>query len=157
MFSTHIESAISNSCPSTRMTRMQRNSAPGKTFLRSPSSPHSRLVSAPISLHWLWTPENQQFQTTTFSTQEREARTEFIKKKATEVPSPLSSKEEIRCVTIGTTRTALSSTSSATPRRTTLVLVLRLKPDSTWDVSCRILVARRFVSLLEEESLAVVP
>lgn len=45
----------------------------------------SGLISAPISLHWLWTLDNPQFQTTTFSTQEANTRTLFVEQKAKEM------------------------------------------------------------------------
>ncbi|CAP25106.2 Protein CBG04396 [Caenorhabditis briggsae] len=43
------------------------------------------LVSAPISLHWLWTPENQQFATLTLNQQDRDQRVEFVKEKSREM------------------------------------------------------------------------
>uniref|UniRef100_A0A1I7UND4 Protein mesh n=1 Tax=Caenorhabditis tropicalis TaxID=1561998 RepID=A0A1I7UND4_9PELO len=43
------------------------------------------LVSAPISLHWLWTPENQQFTTLTLNQQDRDQRVEFVKEKSREM------------------------------------------------------------------------
>ncbi|TMS39503.1 hypothetical protein L596_006014 [Steinernema carpocapsae] len=43
------------------------------------------LVSAPISLHWLWTSYNNKFSTTSFNPQDQKARTEYIRKKATEM------------------------------------------------------------------------
>ncbi|KAI1704146.1 AMOP domain-containing protein [Ditylenchus destructor] len=42
----------------------------------------SGLVSAPISLHWLWTLDNQQFATTTFSQMEAQYRANFVEQKA---------------------------------------------------------------------------
>ncbi|CAD5218387.1 unnamed protein product [Bursaphelenchus okinawaensis] len=50
-------------------------------------APHllSGLVSAPISLHWLWTTNNPRFDTTTYTTQESDARQEFVVEKATEM------------------------------------------------------------------------
>uniref|UniRef100_F1KQP3 Protein mesh n=1 Tax=Ascaris suum TaxID=6253 RepID=F1KQP3_ASCSU len=45
----------------------------------------SGLVSAPISLHWLWTTNNPEFSTTTYSQQDSEARMEFVKKKSLEM------------------------------------------------------------------------
>ena len=44
-----------------------------------------RLVSAPISLHWMWTTNNPEFQTTTYSQNEEDGRVQFVKKKATEM------------------------------------------------------------------------
>ncbi|VDM77346.1 unnamed protein product [Strongylus vulgaris] len=44
-----------------------------------------RLVSAPISLHWLWSPEDNRFGATTFSQQERDLRTEFVARKSMEM------------------------------------------------------------------------
>uniref|UniRef100_A0AC35U4I4 Protein mesh n=1 Tax=Rhabditophanes sp. KR3021 TaxID=114890 RepID=A0AC35U4I4_9BILA len=43
------------------------------------------LTSAPISLHWLWSPSNQAFAGNTFSTQQATERTEFITEKATQM------------------------------------------------------------------------
>uniref|UniRef100_A0AC35TJC3 Protein mesh n=1 Tax=Rhabditophanes sp. KR3021 TaxID=114890 RepID=A0AC35TJC3_9BILA len=43
------------------------------------------ITSAPISLHWLWTPENQGFALNTFSTQQAKERADFITEKATEM------------------------------------------------------------------------
>uniref|UniRef100_A0A915DTN8 AMOP domain protein n=1 Tax=Ditylenchus dipsaci TaxID=166011 RepID=A0A915DTN8_9BILA len=45
----------------------------------------SGLVSAPISLHWLWTSNNPRFETTTFSREEGDARSKFVIQKATEM------------------------------------------------------------------------
>uniref|UniRef100_A0A914CY06 Uncharacterized protein n=1 Tax=Acrobeloides nanus TaxID=290746 RepID=A0A914CY06_9BILA len=45
----------------------------------------SGLVSSPISLHWLWSTNDPQYQDTTFSTQDQDARTAFVTKKATEM------------------------------------------------------------------------
>ncbi|PAV63215.1 hypothetical protein WR25_27028 [Diploscapter pachys] len=45
----------------------------------------SGLVTAPISLHWLWTPNRQQFIQTTFTQQERDERTEFVRHKSREM------------------------------------------------------------------------
>ncbi|KAK5974480.1 Protein mesh, partial [Trichostrongylus colubriformis] len=45
----------------------------------------SGLVTAPISLHWLWSPEDDRFGQTTFSQQERDQRTEFVSRKAKEM------------------------------------------------------------------------
>ncbi|KHN87866.1 Uncharacterized protein F54D1.6 [Toxocara canis] len=45
----------------------------------------SGLVSAPISLHWLWTTNNPEFSTTTYSQQDADARKEFVKKKSLEM------------------------------------------------------------------------
>ncbi|KAH7729324.1 AMOP domain-containing protein [Aphelenchoides avenae] len=45
----------------------------------------SGLVSSPISLHWLWTTNNPRFETTTFSNQEHDARTQYVIRKATEM------------------------------------------------------------------------
>lgn len=45
----------------------------------------SRLVTAPISLHWLWSPEDNRFGQTTFSQQERDLRTEFVSQKSMEM------------------------------------------------------------------------
>uniref|UniRef100_A0A914Y0L5 Protein mesh n=1 Tax=Panagrolaimus superbus TaxID=310955 RepID=A0A914Y0L5_9BILA len=45
----------------------------------------SGLVSAPISLHFLWTTNNPEFQTTSYSAADQDARTEFVVKKATEM------------------------------------------------------------------------
>ncbi|GMS84232.1 hypothetical protein PENTCL1PPCAC_6407, partial [Pristionchus entomophagus] len=42
----------------------------------------SGLVSAPISLHWLWSPDNPQYQQTTFSQQQTQERTEFVAEKS---------------------------------------------------------------------------
>jgi hypothetical protein len=43
------------------------------------------LVSAPISLHWLWTIGNPRYETTTFSRQEQDVQQEFINQKAKEM------------------------------------------------------------------------
>ncbi|CAJ0572583.1 unnamed protein product, partial [Mesorhabditis spiculigera] len=43
------------------------------------------LVSHPISLHWMWTTNNQEFATTTYSAQDEKSRVEFVKKKATQM------------------------------------------------------------------------
>ncbi|CAJ0937239.1 unnamed protein product, partial [Mesorhabditis belari] len=40
------------------------------------------LVSHPISLHWMWTTNNPEYQTTTYSQQEEQSRVDFVKKKA---------------------------------------------------------------------------
>lgn len=48
-------------------------------------SKHNRLVSSPISLHWLWTIDNPLYQTTTFTAQEAGTRTAFIEQKAKEM------------------------------------------------------------------------
>ncbi|PAV63592.1 hypothetical protein WR25_20854 isoform B [Diploscapter pachys] len=45
----------------------------------------SGLVSAPISLHWLWTTNNPRYQTTTYNANDQESRTEYVKQKATEM------------------------------------------------------------------------
>ncbi|KIH62511.1 AMOP domain protein [Ancylostoma duodenale] len=45
----------------------------------------SGLVSAPISLHWLWTTNNPEFSTTTYSQNDENARVEFVKKKSLEM------------------------------------------------------------------------
>ncbi|KAK6750201.1 hypothetical protein RB195_002288 [Necator americanus] len=45
----------------------------------------SGLVSAPISLHWLWSPEDNRFGQSTFSQQERDQRTEFVSRKSMEM------------------------------------------------------------------------
>uniref|UniRef100_A0A7E4ZV42 Protein mesh n=1 Tax=Panagrellus redivivus TaxID=6233 RepID=A0A7E4ZV42_PANRE len=45
----------------------------------------SGLVSSPISLHFLWTTNNPEFQTTTYSVADSEARQAFVVKKATEM------------------------------------------------------------------------
>ncbi|KAL6740583.1 hypothetical protein Aduo_013927 [Ancylostoma duodenale] len=45
----------------------------------------SGLVSAPVSLHWLWSPEDNRFGQTTFSQQERDQRTEFVSMKSKEM------------------------------------------------------------------------
>lgn len=45
----------------------------------------SGLVSAPISLHWLWTTDNPQFRGTTYSANDEKSRTAFVKKKAMEM------------------------------------------------------------------------
>ncbi|ETN71495.1 AMOP domain protein, partial [Necator americanus] len=45
----------------------------------------SGLVSAPISLHWLWTTNNPEFSTTTYSQQDEAARVEFVKEKSLEM------------------------------------------------------------------------
>ncbi|KHJ93442.1 AMOP domain protein [Oesophagostomum dentatum] len=45
----------------------------------------SGLVSAPISLHWLWTTNNPEYSTTTYSQNDEAARVEFVKKKALEM------------------------------------------------------------------------
>uniref|UniRef100_A0A0N5AK15 Protein mesh n=1 Tax=Syphacia muris TaxID=451379 RepID=A0A0N5AK15_9BILA len=45
----------------------------------------SGLVSAPISLHWLWTSNNPQYSTNTFSQQDRESKEKFVEKKALEM------------------------------------------------------------------------
>uniref|UniRef100_A0A915LCG9 Uncharacterized protein n=1 Tax=Meloidogyne javanica TaxID=6303 RepID=A0A915LCG9_MELJA len=45
----------------------------------------SGLVSAPISLHWLWTIGNPRYETTTFSRQEQDVQQEFIAQKAKEM------------------------------------------------------------------------
>ncbi|CAD6197500.1 unnamed protein product [Caenorhabditis auriculariae] len=45
----------------------------------------SGLVSAPISLHWLWTSNNPKFSTTTYSQNDESARVEYVKKKALEM------------------------------------------------------------------------
>ncbi|KAL3094436.1 hypothetical protein niasHT_025912 [Heterodera trifolii] len=45
----------------------------------------SGLVSAPISLHWLWTSGNPMYDTTTFSRQEADSRQAFISQKAKEM------------------------------------------------------------------------
>ncbi|KJH47203.1 AMOP domain protein [Dictyocaulus viviparus] len=45
----------------------------------------SGLVSAPISLHWLWSPEDNRFGQTTFSQQERDQRAEFVARKSKEM------------------------------------------------------------------------
>uniref|UniRef100_A0A914D8I4 AMOP domain protein n=1 Tax=Acrobeloides nanus TaxID=290746 RepID=A0A914D8I4_9BILA len=45
----------------------------------------SGLVSAPISLHWLWSTNDPQYQGFTFSIQDQDARTAFVTKKATEM------------------------------------------------------------------------
>uniref|UniRef100_A0A158Q693 AMOP domain protein n=1 Tax=Dracunculus medinensis TaxID=318479 RepID=A0A158Q693_DRAME len=42
----------------------------------------SGLVSAPISLHWLWTINNPQFSTTTYSQLDANSRKEFVRKKS---------------------------------------------------------------------------
>ncbi|VDM73396.1 unnamed protein product, partial [Strongylus vulgaris] len=43
------------------------------------------LVSAPISLHWLWTTNNPEFSTTTYSQNDESARVEFVKQKSLEM------------------------------------------------------------------------
>uniref|UniRef100_A0A0N5A699 Protein mesh n=1 Tax=Parastrongyloides trichosuri TaxID=131310 RepID=A0A0N5A699_PARTI len=43
------------------------------------------LTSAPISLHWLWSPESQTFSGNTFSTQQTEYRKNFVVEKATQM------------------------------------------------------------------------
>ncbi|VDO23334.1 unnamed protein product [Haemonchus placei] len=45
----------------------------------------SGLVTAPISLHWLWSPEDNRFGQTSFSQQERDERTEFVSQKSKEM------------------------------------------------------------------------
>ncbi|PIC34280.1 hypothetical protein B9Z55_013984 [Caenorhabditis nigoni] len=45
----------------------------------------SGLVSSPISLHFLWTSNNPQFSTTTYSANDEAARTEYVKKKSLEM------------------------------------------------------------------------
>ncbi|KAI1700189.1 AMOP domain-containing protein [Ditylenchus destructor] len=47
--------------------------------------PQLFLVSAPISLHWLWTTNNPRFETASFSREESDARNKFITQKATEM------------------------------------------------------------------------
>ncbi|MFH4982959.1 hypothetical protein AB6A40_009668 [Gnathostoma spinigerum] len=51
------------------------------------SSAHllSGLVSSPISLHWMWTTNNPQFQTTTYSDQAQNARDQFVSQKSLEM------------------------------------------------------------------------
>ncbi|KAI6218374.1 hypothetical protein M3Y99_01715700 [Aphelenchoides fujianensis] len=43
----------------------------------------SGLVSAPISLHWLWTTNNPRYETTTYSARDADARQEFIVEQST--------------------------------------------------------------------------
>ncbi|CAD6195686.1 unnamed protein product [Caenorhabditis auriculariae] len=43
------------------------------------------LVSAPISLHWLWTPDTQQFNAITLNQQDRDNRQDFVQKKSREM------------------------------------------------------------------------
>ncbi|CAI4223811.1 unnamed protein product [Auanema sp. JU1783] len=45
----------------------------------------SGLVTAPISLHWLWSPEDTRFTGTTFSAGEQSQREEFVKQKSKEM------------------------------------------------------------------------
>uniref|UniRef100_A0A0K0E4E7 AMOP domain-containing protein n=1 Tax=Strongyloides stercoralis TaxID=6248 RepID=A0A0K0E4E7_STRER len=45
----------------------------------------SGLVSAPISLHWLWSPENQAYGMTSYSREQVEERKEFVIEKATQM------------------------------------------------------------------------
>uniref|UniRef100_A0AC34RJM6 AMOP domain protein n=1 Tax=Panagrolaimus sp. JU765 TaxID=591449 RepID=A0AC34RJM6_9BILA len=45
----------------------------------------SGLVSTPISLHWLWTSNNPRFDTTTYSQQQADARSQYVIEKATEM------------------------------------------------------------------------
>uniref|UniRef100_A0AC34GA15 AMOP domain-containing protein n=1 Tax=Panagrolaimus sp. ES5 TaxID=591445 RepID=A0AC34GA15_9BILA len=45
----------------------------------------SGLVSSPISLHWLWTSNNPQYDTNSYSQQQADARTDYVVKKATEM------------------------------------------------------------------------
>uniref|UniRef100_A0A0K0DQU2 AMOP domain-containing protein n=1 Tax=Angiostrongylus cantonensis TaxID=6313 RepID=A0A0K0DQU2_ANGCA len=51
----------------------------------NPQTLLSGLVSAPISLHWLWTTNNPEFSTTTYSQNDENARVEFVKKKSLEM------------------------------------------------------------------------
>ncbi|KAJ1371204.1 hypothetical protein KIN20_033107 [Parelaphostrongylus tenuis] len=51
----------------------------------NPQTLLSGLVSAPISLHWLWTTNNPEFSTTTYSQIDENARVEFVKQKALEM------------------------------------------------------------------------
>ncbi|VDL67307.1 unnamed protein product [Nippostrongylus brasiliensis] len=43
------------------------------------------LVTAPISLHWLWAPEDNRYAQSTYSQQERDQRTEFVSRKSKEM------------------------------------------------------------------------
>ncbi|CAB00863.2 uncharacterized protein CELE_F54D1.6 [Caenorhabditis elegans] len=52
---------------------------------QNPQQLLSGLVSSPISLHFLWTSNNPQFATTTYSQQDESARTEYVKKKSLEM------------------------------------------------------------------------
>ncbi|MCP9265416.1 Protein F54D1.6 [Dirofilaria immitis] len=45
----------------------------------------SGLVSPPISIHWLWTVNNPQFVTTSYSQQDAESRMQFVSAKATQI------------------------------------------------------------------------
>ncbi|VDK65930.1 unnamed protein product [Gongylonema pulchrum] len=45
----------------------------------------SGLVSAPISIHWLWTINNPQYASTSYSQQDAEARKQFVSQKASEM------------------------------------------------------------------------
>jgi hypothetical protein len=56
-----------------------------KYFLIQLISSHFSLVSAPISLHWLWTTNNPRFDTTSYSTEEGDARQQFIVEKSTQM------------------------------------------------------------------------
>ncbi|KAK6043189.1 hypothetical protein COOONC_19307 [Cooperia oncophora] len=51
----------------------------------NPGTLLSGLVSAPISLHWLWTTNNPEFSTTTYSQGDETARVEFVKQKSLEM------------------------------------------------------------------------
>ncbi|KAK5984433.1 AMOP domain protein, partial [Trichostrongylus colubriformis] len=51
----------------------------------NPGTLLSGLVSAPISLHWLWTTNNPEFSTTTYSQGDETARVEFVKRKSLEM------------------------------------------------------------------------
>lgn len=44
-----------------------------------------RLVSSPISIHWLWTINSPQFLSTSFSQQDAESRMHFVETKSTEI------------------------------------------------------------------------
>ncbi|CAI4229439.1 unnamed protein product [Auanema sp. JU1783] len=55
------------------------------TTLNSQPTLLSGLVSAPISLHWLWTTDNPKFRGTTFNANDESTRVDFVKKKSLEM------------------------------------------------------------------------